>query len=248
MDDVFGVSGREMLEAIAAGEKDVNKLAGMAKRKLKRKKAELRKALEGSVRPHHRQLLKILLQSVREIGTKIADLDVLIGLKLLPYGDLVRRLDGIPGVGRIGAAIILAEIGPNVEHWEDSRKLASWSCLCPGNRISGGKRMSGRTRRGNRWLRRGFCQMAWAASSKNGSYLKAQFRRLAGRRGRKRAVLAVAHTLVTVVYHLLNDPTLEYKDLGEDYFDKRDAEHTKQQLVKRLAKLGYEVTLSPKAA
>jgi transposase len=160
----------------------------------------------------------------------------------------VQRLDAVPGIDRVGAAIILAEIGPTVESWEEARKLACWACLCPGNRISAGKRMSGRMRKGNRWLRRAFCQMAWAATRKKGSYFRTQFRRLAGRRGKKRAVLAVAHSMLIIVWHLLHDPALHYRELGEDYFDKRDAEHAATSLVKRLHKLGYEVTITRKAA
>jgi transposase len=135
-----------------------------------------------------------------------------------------------------------------MSHWEDSEKLANWSCLCPGNRESGGKRLSDRTRKGNRWLRRAFCQMAWAATRKKGSYFKTQYRRLTGRRGKQRALLAVAHSLLTVVYHMVKKPNLKYHELGEDYFDKRGAERTAAQLIKRLGRLGYEVTLKPKEA
>jgi transposase len=185
---------------------------------------------------------------MKECENKIFQLDLRIAPYLEPYEEIVRRLDAIPGVDRLGAAIILAEIGPDMSSWEDSRKLASWSCLCPGNCESAGKRLSGRTRKGNRWLRRAFCQMAWAATRKKGSYFKTQYRRLLGRRGKQRALLAVAHTLVTVVYHLLKTPQLEYRELGEDYFDRRDAEQTKRSLIKRLDKLGYNVTITPKAA
>ena len=245
---LFGVSGRAMLEALARGETDADKLAALAQRKLKRKKAALRQALQGKVTEHHRFQLGLLLDDLKHTEERITQLELRIWEYVEPHRELVQRLDQIPGVDWLSAAVILAEIGPDVSHWEDARKLASWSCLCPGNCLSAGKRLSGRTRKGNPWLRRAFCQMAWAASHKKNSYTKAQFRRLAGRRGKQRAVLAVAHTLLTVVYHLIANPDLEYRDLGEDYFDRRDAEQTKKQLVKRLAKLGYEVTLTPKAA
>ena len=246
--DSLGVSGRLMLEAIAEGETDAARLAGLAKGKLKKKKAALKRALEGGLRDHHRFQIRLLMRDLKEQEHKILQLDLRIGQYLEPYEDLVRRLDGIPGVDRITAAVILAEIGPDMSHWEDEDKLSSWACLCPGNHESGGQRLSGRTRKGNRWLRRAFCQMAWAATRKKGSYFKAQYRRLAGRRGKQRALLAVAHSLIVVVYHLTRDPKLQFRDLGEDFFDRRDAEQTKTQLVKRLAHLGWEVTLTPRTA
>lgn len=237
-----------MLEALARGETEADKLAGLAQRKLKRKKAALRQAWQGKVTAHHRFQLGLLLDHLKHSEEKIAQWELRIWEYVEPHRELVERLDQIPGVDWLSAAVILAEIGPDVSHGEDARQLASWSCLCPGNSLSAGKRLSGRTRKGNPWLGRAFCQMAWAASHKKNSYTKAQFRRLAGRRGKQRAVLAVAHTLLTVVYHLIANPNLEFRDLGEDYFDRRDAEQTKKQLVKRLAKLGFEVTLTPKAA
>jgi transposase len=246
--DALGVSGRQMLQALVKGETDAGKLAELAVGKLKKKKGELRTALQGKFREHHRFQVRLLLKELQECEEKIFQLDQRIEKYLEGHEETVQRLDAIPGVDRIGAAVILAEIGPDMSHWEDSGKLASWCCLCPGNHESGGKRLSGRTRKGNRWLRRAFCQMAWAATRKKGSYLKTQYRRISGRRGKKRALLALAHTLVTVVYHLLRDANLQYHDLGEDYFDRRDAEQTKRQLIKRLDKLGYEVTLKPKAA
>lgn len=245
---LLGVSGRAMLAGLVAGEQKPEELAELAKGPLKKKKAELRRALKGNFREHHRFQIRLLLEDLKQCEEKIFQLDMRIEKYLEPYEEVVNRLDAIPGVNRTGAAVILAEIGPNVEHWEDARKLASWSCLCPGNWESGGKRLSGRTRTGNRWLRRAFCQLAWAAVRKKGSYFKAQFRRLAGRRGQKRAILAVAHTLIVVVYQLLKNPGVEFRDLGEDYFDQKDAEETKKQLIKRLNKLGWEVSVTRKAA
>jgi len=245
---ILGVSGRLMLNALIKGETDEKVLSDMAKGQLKKKKVELRQALRGGVQEHHRFQLQLLLQHINEIEEKIFQLDLRIAKYLEPYEEIVQRLDAIPGVDRIAAAIILAEIGPTVESWEEARKLACWACMCPGNRISANKRQSGRMRKGNRWLRAAFCQMAWASTRKKGSYFKTQFRRLAGRRGKKRAVMAVAHTLLIIVYHLLRHPGLTYRELGEDYFDKRDAEHTAASLVKRLRKLGYEVSVTRKAA
>jgi transposase len=246
--DALGVTGRRILNSLLQGETDPAQLAELAVGKLKKKKPQLRQALDGKFTDHHRFQIRLLLELVKECEEKIFQLDRRIDQYLKPYEDLMGRLDAIPGVDRLGAAIILAEIGPDMSHWEDSEKLANWSCLCPGNRESGGKRLSGRTRKGNRWLRRAFCQMAWAATRKKGSYFKTQYRRLAGRRGKQRALLAVAHSLLTVVYHMVKKPNLKYHELGEDYFDKRDAERTTAQLIKRLGRLGYEVTLKPKKA
>lgn len=247
--DTLGISGRLILNALVEGKKtSPAELADLAVGKLRKKMAELRKALSGNFREHHRFQVRLLLEGLRACEERIFQLELRINQYLEPYEELVQRLDRIPGVDRLGAAVILAEIGPDVNAWEDSRKLASWCCLCPGNCESAGKRLSGRTRKGNRWLRRAFCQMAWAATRKKGSYFKTQYRRLVGRRGKQRALLAVAHSLVTVVYHLLRAPQLEYRELGEDYFDRRDAEQTKQALIHRLGKLGFEVTLKPKAA
>jgi len=246
--DALGVTGRRILNRLVEGETDAGKLAELAVGKLKKKKAQLQQALAGNFTEHHRFQVRLLLTMIAEYEEKIFQMDRRIDQYLEPYAEMVHRLDTIPGVDPLAAATILAEIGPEMSHWEDPRKLASWSCLCPGNCESAGKRLSGRTRQGNRWLRRAFCQMAWAATRKKNSYFKTQYRRLAGRRGKQRALLAVAHTWITVVYHLLRQPTLEYRELGEDYFDKRDAERTATHLIRRLGKLGYEVTLKPKEA
>lgn len=245
---LLGVSGRAMLKALVGGEIEPEKLAELAKGRLKRKKSELREALRGNFTEHHRFQIDLLLDELSQCEAKVAKLEARIGTYLDPHRELVKRLDEIPGVDEIGAAVILAEIGADVTAWPSARKLASWSCLCPGNCESGGKRLSGRTRKGNRWLRRAFCQLAWAAIRKRGSYFGTQYRRLARRRGPTRALLAVAHTLVVIIYHLIGNPHLQFQDLGADYFDRRDAEQVKTNLVKRLARLGWEVTLTLKAA
>jgi len=246
--DPLGLTGRRVLDRLVQGETDPARLAELALGSLKAKKHELRQALDGHFTEHHRLQVQLLLQVVKEYEDKIAQLEARIEQYLEPYAELIGRLDGIPGVNRVAAAEILAEIGPDMSPWEDAEKLASWSCLCPGNRESGGKRLSGRTRRGNRWLRRIFCQMAWAATHQKGSYFKSQYRRLSNRRGKPRALLAVAHTLLRIVYYMTREPKVQYRELGEDYFDRRDAQQTATNLVKRLGKLGYEVTLKPKAA
>ena len=246
--DVMGVSGRQMLAALVKGETDPAQLAELARGRLKNKKAELCQALDGNVFEHHRFQLRLLLEEWEQCQDRIAKLAERIEQCLQAHEEIRERLEEMPGVSRTSSAMILAEIGPDMSPWSGARKLASWSCLCPGNNESAGKRLSGRTRKGNRWLRRGFCEIAWAASRTQGSYFKGQHRRLAGRRGKKRALLAGAHTAITIVYHLLNNPGLRYQELGEDYFDRRNAEQTAQQLLRRLGKLGYEVTINQKAA
>jgi len=244
--DALGVSGRLILDALVDGQTDPDELVKLAKGKLKKKKAQLRQALDGKFNEHHRFQIRLLMKALEECEDHLVEVDTRIEPYLMPYADQVERLDAIPGVDRLGAAIILAEIGPDMSPWESDEKLANWSCLSPGNWQSGGKRLSSRTRKGNRWLRRAFCQMAWAATRKNGSYFKAQFRRIAGHRGKQRALLAVAHSILIVVYHLLKTDKLEYRELGEDFFDQRNKEESTRQHVKRLKKLGWEVELKPK--
>ncbi len=246
--DALGVSGRLILAKLADGETDPDKLAELAVGNLKKKKSQLRQALDGSFTAHHQFQIKLLLKVVKEYEDKIIEVEERIEGYLKAHEELVCRLDEIPGVDRIGAAEILAEIGPDMSHWEDCDKLASWSCLCPGNRESGGKRLSGRTRKGNRWLRRIFCQMAWAATHKNRSSFKSLYRRVAKRRGSPRALMAVAHALLRVIYYLIREPNLHYRELGEDYLDKRDIIQTTTNLVRRLGQLGFQVILQPKVA
>jgi transposase len=246
--DVLGVSGRKILAQLVAGNGDEQALSELAQGSLKRKKAELRKVLRGAVREHHRFQLRLLLESVKHIDDHVLQLERRIDRYLEPYQDLLQQFDRVPGIDRMGGAILLAEIGPDMSPWESDSKLAAWACICPGNKISAGKRLSGRMRRGNPWLRRFLCQAAWAASRTKHSYFHAQFRRLSGRRGARRANMAVAHSILIVIYHLAANPQIAYQDLGVDFFDKRDAQQTAAALVKRLGKLGYEVTVKPRAA
>ncbi len=246
--DVMGVSGRQMIEAMAAGETDPERLADLARGRMKKSKAALSQALDGELRDHHRFQLRLLLEDWQHCQRQIQALEERIATYLEPYAEQIERLEEMPGVDQKSVGMIMAEIGPDMSHWEDSQKLANWACLCPGNNESAGKRLSGKTRKGNPWLRGGFCQISWAASRTKGSYFKAQHRRLAGRRGKQRAVLAGAHTAITIIYHLLSTPGLRYRDLGEDYFDKRNAEQTAKHLVRRLVKLGFEVDIKEKAA
>jgi transposase len=240
--DVLGVSGRQMLEAIIDGEADPGRLADLAKRKLRRKQAELEQALAGRVKPHHRLLLRELLDHVDYLDRAIARVSAAIEERARPFAAALALLCSIPGVKQRTAEVLLAEIGTDMGRFPSARHLCSWAAVCPGNNESGGKRRSGQTRRGNRWLRAALLQAAWAATRVRGGYFGAQFRRIARRRGEKRAAVAVAHSLLTVVYHVLKHGVL-YEELGAGYFDRLEPDKLARYHVRRLAELGYDVQL-----
>jgi transposase len=244
--DALGASGRAMLKALLAGERDPTRLAEMARGLLRRKIPALQLALEGRVSAHHRFLLQELLDHLEFVEGKIGRLEEEIATRLRPFEDVVRRLCTIPGVDRVSAWGIISEIGLDMNQFPDARHLASWAGLCPGNWESAGKRRSGKTRKGSAWLRRHLCQCAWGVSTKQKNYLSALFRRLAARRGVKRATIAVAHALLGIAYHVLKHE-VEYRDLGPDYFDSLDPARLKRRLVKRLEGLGFQVTLATQA-
>ncbi len=245
--EVLGVSGRAMLEALVAGETDPEALADLARGTLRKKRAALVEALAGRVQNHHRVLLKALLAHVDHLDRAIAELSAEVERRLEPYAAAVTLLCGIAGVKQRAAEVVVAEIGVDMDRFASDRHLCSWAAICPGNDQSAGKRRSGRTRHGNRWLRTVLLQAAWAAIKVKGSYFGAQFRRIAKRRGEKRAIIAVAHSLLTVTYHVLKHGVL-YEDLGADYFDRRSPEQHARHHVRRLAELGFSVTLEPAAA
>jgi transposase len=245
--DVLGKSGRKMLRALLDGEQDGAALADMALGVLRKKIPELRRALEGNCTEHHRYVLGRLLSHLGYLEAQAELFSQRIAHRL---DDLLppprrRRLDKIPGVNRKTIENVIAEIGVDMSIFPDEHHLASWCGMCPGNEESAGRRLRGRTRRGNRWLRRALAEAAWAASRVKHSYLRAQFRRLAARRGKKRALVAVGHSLLVIVYHLLKRD-VEYSDLGADYFERLEPERLRRYLVRRLQNLGYEVTLSAK--
>jgi transposase len=243
--DVLGVSGRDMLRAMIAGEADPAVLADLARRKLRSKIPELQLALKGRVTAHHRFLLGLLLEEVEQHEAWIGRLSERIAEVLpVPFAEAVQRLATIPGIDERAAENILAEIGTDMDQFPSAGHLASWTGMCSGNRESAGKRQSGRTTKGNRWLRATLVQVAWAASHTKGTYLAASYRRLAGRRGKKRALVALGHTILVIIYHLLKDQTT-YRDLGPDYFDRLDTERLTRTLVRRLERLGHKVTLQP---
>jgi len=244
--DALGASGRQMIEALIAGEQDSAVLAQMAKGLLRNKIPELKLALEGRVNDHHRFLLNEMLDDLRHIESKMTKVEAEIEGRLRPFEEQVARLCTIPGVDRITAWGLAAEMGLNMEQFPSAAHLASWAGMCPGNFESAGKRLGGRTRKGSRFLRRHLCQAAWAVSTKRDSYLSALVRRLAARRGNKRATMAVGHAILVIAYHLLKRQE-NYRDLGPNYFDQKNPESLRRSLVKRLERIGYAVSLTPVA-
>jgi transposase len=242
--DTLGVSGRAMIRALIAGQDDPKQLAELARRRLREKLPQLTEALRGHVTEHHRFMLEQLMDHLEYLDRQIARFDERIERLMVPFQQAVQRLVTIPGVGPRTAQNVLAEIGTDMSRFLTDQHLASWAAMCPGNRESAGKRQSGRTRHGNRWLRTALVQAAWAASHTKKTYLSSQYRRLAGRRGKKRAIVAVGHTMLVMMYHMLKNG-VDYQELGSDYLDKLRCHHLTHYLVKRLQSLGHEVTLTP---
>jgi len=242
--DALGASGRAMLEAMVSGEQDSQRLAEMARGKLRNRIADLGRALEGRVSTHHRFLLRQLLDHLYFVESKMRRIEQEVEERLGPFQTEVARLCTVPGVDRVTAWALLAEIGLDMKQFPDAQHLASWAGLCPGNHESAGKRKSGKIRKGSLWLRRCLCQAAWAVSTKKNNYLSALFRRLAPRRGVKRATIAVAHSLLIIAYYILRDQVC-YRDLGPDYFDHLNPEGLRRRLTNRLQRLGFKVTLEP---
>jgi transposase len=240
--DVAGASGRAMLNALVDGTSDPFVLASLAKGSLRRKQDELGLALRGLVGDHQRMLLRSLLRQLDFLGGEVAVLDEEVAQRLAPFEELIQRLDRHPGIGRRTAEDILAEIGTDMSRFPTAGHICSWARVCPGNDESAGKRRSGRTGHANRWLRAALTQAAQAAARKRGSYFQAQYARLAARRGKKRAIIAVAHSLLTDIYYMLSRDT-EYQDLGSSHFDRFDLNRTKNRLVHRLEGLGFKVNL-----
>ena len=245
--DVLGVSGRAMLAALLDGQDDPEALAELARGRLRAKLPELRQALQGRVKPHHRILLAQMLAHIDFLEAAIADLHAEIEQALCPFDEAVELLQTIPGIGPVAAAAIVAEIGVDMSRFPSARHLASWAGVCPGNKQSGGKRLSGRTTQGNVWLRGMLGEVAWSIARSKGTYLHAQYHRLARRRGKHKAALAVAHSVLVIIYHLLRDQR-PYADLGPDYFDRLDTARIQRHHVHRLEQLGYTVTLQPTEA
>jgi transposase len=242
--DVLGASGRAMLEALLAGQSDPAALADLAHGRLREKRAELERALVGVVRPHHRFLLAELLAHWDYLDEAIGRVSAELENRLRPFEAEIERLDTIPGINQRVAEVLLAEVGPDVGRFPSARHLASWAGLCPGNHESAGKRLSGKTRRGSPWLRTALIEAAHGAARTKNTYLHALYHRLARRRGIKKALVAVAHTLLTIAYHLLRRQEV-YRDLGPAHFDQLDRDAVQRRLVRRLELLGCHVTIEP---
>jgi transposase len=245
--DITGKSGREMLAALVAGEADGAALAQLARGRLREKLPQLEQALSGRFEAHQRFLIAQQLAHVDFLDETLARVSAEIAERVRPVEDAIARLDTIPGVGRAVAEALVAEVGADVGRFRSAEHLASWAGLCPGNDESAGKRRSGKTRKGSPWLRACLVPAAHAAARTKGTYLAAPYRRLAARRGRAKAAVAVAHSILIIAYHLLTEGTV-YHDLGGNYFDERDREAVARRLINRLQGLGYAVTRASQPA
>jgi transposase len=245
--DALGVSGKAMLRALAAGETDAEKMSHLARRTLKRKQPQLQQALEGRMTQAQRWVLGQLLDQYDQIEAAITRAEERIRQEVESSADpfvaeAVQLLDTIPGVGETVAQIIVAEIGVDMNRFPTANHLASWAGMCPGNNESAGKRKSGKTTKGSRYLRAALVQAAWAASHQKGTYLAAQYKRLVKRMGKKKALVAVGHSILVMVYHVLQN-RVGYQELGGDYFDRRNVDKQRKRLIRQLESLGVKVTV-----
>jgi len=245
--DILGVSARGMIQALIAAEGSPDQMARLGQRALRHKRAELGAALTGRVTAHHRFMLAQLLRHIEFLDETIATYDRRIAELTTASGEVLARLDAIPGVGRRTAEVLVAELGTDMSRFPTAAHAASWAGLCPGNHESAGKRLSGRTRHGNPALRQALVESARGAVCKRDAYLAAQYRRLVKRRGDKKAIVAVAHSILVIAYHLLRDGQ-SYRELGGDFFDRLQADRLTRYHTKRLTALGYTVTLTKAAA
>ena len=240
--DVLGASGRAMLQAIAHGEDDPKALADLAKGRLREKLPALEKALHGLIGPHQRMIIQTQLRHLAYLDEEIARLDKEVAERMSPFDESIQQLDAVPGIATHTARAILAEIGVDMSRFPTASHLASWAGVSPGNNVSAGKRKKGRTTRGNRWLRSALVQAARAAVRTSNTYFKAQYHRIAARRGDKRAIIAVAHSILVTIYNMLRNKT-RYEDLGIQYFDNRNTQSIIRRTTQRLERMGYTVTI-----
>jgi transposase len=249
--DIMGQSSRAILEQIIAGKDDPAALAQLAKGKLRPKIAELERALMGQITETQRLLLRLHLEHIDDVNTKVQELEIAIETALSPFdeNELMARLDTIPGVSRLTAQVIVAELGTDMTRFPTAAHAASWAGVAPGKNESAGRNRSAKTPHANSYLKRALVEAAHAAGRSKDNYLSAQYRRLAARRGKKRAAIAVAHSILVIAYHLIQRGT-SYVELGANYYDQRQTNAVQQQLVKRLERLGFQVTLEtiPNAA
>jgi len=247
LSNVIGASGRAILSALIAGETDPERLADLAQGTARHKRTALIAALHGRITPHHRKLLRLHLDLIAALEAALAELDRDVGKLLAPIRTSARLLTTMPGVSELTAQVVLAEIGADMARFPTPAHLLSWATMCPRNDESAGKRRSTRTRKGSPWLKTALVTAAWAAVRVKNSYLQAQFLRLRARRGAKKAILAVAASMLTAIWHMLKDG-VEYRDLGADHFSRRDRSKAILRLVRRLNDLGCNVQLTPQAA
>lgn len=244
--DIMGASAREMVAAIIAGQDDPQALAQLAKARLRNKIADLERALTGHVKANHRLLLSLHLEHIDDLNAKLERLEAEIDRAMPPFeqDDLLARLDTIPGVDRKTAQVIIAELGVDMSRFPTAGHAAAWAGVVPGKQESAGRNYSAKTSKANRYLKTALVEAAMAAGRSSDNYLASQFRRLAARRGKKRAAVAVAHSILIIAYHLIQEGTV-YVDLGSNYFDERKQDAVQHNLVKRLEKLGFRVALEP---
>lgn len=245
--DIIGVSGRAMIEALIGGETEPAKLARLAGPRIKATPETLAEALRGRVTKHHRFLLRLHLEQIDALNRAIAEIDTEVEANLEPFRPLIPVLTSIPGIGELAARVLLAEIGTDMSRFPTAGHLISWAGLCPKNDESAGKRRSNRMRKGAPWLKTTLIQCAWAGARKKGSNLQAQFHRLRARRGAKKAIGAVAASMLTAAYHMIANGTF-YQDLGADHFERRTKPTQMKRLVAKLQSLGYDVEIKPIAA
>jgi transposase len=245
--DILGLSGRRILEALVAGQTMPQALASLAHRRIHASTDELEAALRGRVTPHHRFLLKLHLDQIDALAAAIARIDAEVSANVEPFRVAIELLNAIPGFSPLAAQVVISEIGMDMSRFPSAQHLVSWAGLCPRNDQSAGKRRTTRMKKGAPWLKTVLIQCAWAAARTKGSYFQAQFQRIRGRRGSKKAVCAVAASLLTTAYHMLKNGTI-YQDLGPNHFDPLAKQKHALRLVQRLQKLGYAVQIQPTAA
>jgi transposase len=245
--DILGLSGRRIIEALIAGQTVPQALASLAHRRIHASADQLEAALRGRVTAHHRFLLKLHLDQIDALDAAIASIDKEVDGQVEPFRAAIELLSTIPGISRLSAEVLVSEIGIDMSRFETAGHLISWAGLCPRNDESAGKRRSNRMKKGAPWLKTTLIQCAWAASRKKNSYLQAQYLRLRSRRGAKKAICAVAASILTAAYHMLQNGTF-YEDLGADHFDRRAKAKHVLRLVNRLQNLGFDVQITPQAA
>jgi transposase len=244
--NILGKSGRTILNAIVVGETDPERLVELTSGRLKAPREKLIEALRGNIRDHHRFLIKLHLQQIDSIDAAVRDLEARVGEQLDPFRKNVELLLTIPGVSETAARVIVSELGSDMSRFPTAAHLVSWAGLCPRSDMSAGKRRSSRIRHGAPWLKTSLVQCAWAASRTKDTYLRAQFHRLKSRVGSMKAVIAVAASMLTAVFHMLTDG-VPYRELGASFLDRRDVTKVAKRLVRRLEGLGLQVTVTPAA-